>query len=452
MEHTILVVDDAKDTQLLLDFDLTKAGYKVLCCDSGEEALLRIESSDIDLILLDMYMPGLSGLQTLEKIKAEERHLNTSIIMLSASNDEDEVVSALELGAADYVVKPYIAKILLARIRTAIKLKEKTEQLEYLAKTDFLTGIHNRGSFFDLSTHAINLSNRAGQPLVIAMLDIDHFKRVNDNYGHDAGDKVLVEFVACLTENFREYDILGRVGGEEFGVCLPNTTIEDAYSVCERLREQVERLIVLAGDNNEQRVKTTVSIGLAAAQGDFLSIDHLLKQADNALYYAKEHGRNRVIDSAILSETSDIKSIHQNDYLPAQLTKINTTDESKRGLEQKMVNIEGIDHSVGLNNVLGDEDLFKEILVMFYQDHSQDASKLKQAIDSEDMKSIKHIAHTLKGVSCSVGAMELFEKAKQLDSVVTDNKIDLFQSALTDLIPIFDCVMSSIKNNLTIDE
>ena len=176
-EYKILVVDDAKDTQILLDFDLSELGYCVICCDGGKDAIELLNTHPIDLILLDMYMPGLSGLATLKQVKANDLTKNIPIIMLSASTDEDEVVAALEFGADDYVIKPYVAKVLLARIKTAIRLQEKTAQLEYLAKTDFLTGINNRGSFFELSRHAISLANRTEQPLVVAMFDIDFLKQ-----------------------------------------------------------------------------------------------------------------------------------------------------------------------------------------------------------------------------------------------------------------------------------
>ena len=237
--YKILIVDDAKDTQLLLEFDLTSAEYNVECCDSGEQALLALSKQQFDLVLLDMYMPGLSGLETLKIIKSGDETHAIPVIMLSASNDEDEIVTALELGAEDYVVKPYTAKILLARIRTAIRLKEKTQQLEYVAKTDFLTNINNRGNFFELSSNALKQVNRSNQSIVIAMFDIDFFKQVNDVYGHDAGDKVLIAFAQELIKVFRGYDIIGRIGGEEFAVCLPNTCLDRAKIACDRLRQQV---------------------------------------------------------------------------------------------------------------------------------------------------------------------------------------------------------------------
>jgi len=445
-ENKILVVDDAKDTQMLLEFDLSAAGYQVICCDSGEDALAQLEAISVDLILLDMYMPGLSGLETLVKIKEHTISAQTPVIMLSASTDEDEVVAALELGAGDYVIKPYVAKVLLARIRTAIRLKEKTAQLEYLAKTDFLTSLNNRGSFFELGTNAISLASRAGQPLVVAMFDIDFFKQVNDNFGHDAGDQVLRTFSKIMTEVFRDYDIVGRIGGEEFAVCLPNTSSGDAYIACERLRQQIEQSHISITDeqNIANDINITVSVGLVLAESDSLTIDELLKQADSALYFAKENGRNQVVDvkTIVISEeeTNPIESgfIATDNGLPEET---NNTDE---------VNYDGIDFAVGVNNVLGDQALFKEILVMFYQDHHLDGQKLESAIQEQDIGAAKHLAHTLKGVACSVGAMDLFEATKALDIAINNNKQSEFDSLFSLLSPEISRVMAGIELHLDV--
>jgi len=444
--YKILVVDDAKDTQMLLDFDLSAAGYQVICCDSGEEALTLLTTEKIALILLDMYMPGLSGLETLMKIKEDVLTTEIPVIMLSASTDEDEVVAALELGAGDYVIKPYVAKVLLARMRTAIRLKEKTAQLEYLAKTDFLTGINNRGSFFDLSSNAIGLANRAGHPLIVAMLDIDFFKQVNDNYGHDAGDQVLRAFSQGMVSVFRGYDIIGRVGGEEFAVCLPNTNRSDANIACERMRSFIEKnsVQIISDDDVELDINITVSIGLVLAENKFLSIDELLKQADRALYYAKEHGRNQVVDASIM--TSSI--IEEDDDMVVNLIKADK--ENLLEEDQKMANYDGIEFDVGVNNVLGDKELFKEILVMFYQDHHLDGEKLQSAIDSKDIDSVKHLAHTLKGVACSVGAMDLFEVTKALDTAINDNKQDDIDDLFSQLSPELNRVMKGISLQLDV--
>jgi len=445
-DYRILVVDDAKDTQMLLDFDLSAAGYQVTCCDSGDEALVLLKTKEIALILLDMYMPGLSGLETLVRIKAEILTAEIPVIMLSASTDEDEVVAALELGAGDYVIKPYVAKVLLARMRTAIRLKEKTAQLEYLAKTDFLTGINNRGSFFELSSNAIGLANRAGQPLAVAMLDIDFFKQVNDDYGHDAGDQVLREFSLGMVGVFRGYDIIGRVGGEEFAVCLPNTNITDANIACERMRSYIEKSIVriISDDDVELDINITVSIGLVLAQNELLTIDELLKQADRALYYAKEHGRNQVVDASIIASLT----VEGDDSLVVDLIK--TDKDNLLEENQNMDNYDGIEFDVGVNNVLGDKALFKEILVMFYQDHHLDGEKLQTAIESKDIDSAKHLAHTLKGVSCSVGAMDLFEATKALDIAINDNNHDDIDGLFSQLSPELSRVMEGIALHLDV--
>ena len=448
-EYKILVVDDAKDTQMLLDFDLSAAGYLVTCCDGGEDAIALMETEDVDLILLDMYMPGLSGLETLLKVKAEDLTSDIPVIMLSASTDEDEVVAALESGAGDYVIKPYVAKVLLARIRTAIRLKEKTSQLEYLAKTDFLTGINNRGSFFELSTNALSLSNRTDQSFVVVMFDIDFFKPINDNYGHDAGDQVLREFSKGLTDVFRGYDIIGRVGGEEFAACLPNTTMENASVACERFRSYVEKLSVgvITDKNTHVDINITVSIGLVLAGNDSLTIDELLKKADSALYYAKEHGRNQIVDADLINNTEETFT---NNDKPMHTESMDNEKPIEEGLI--VTSFDGIEFDVGVSNVLGDEELFKEILIMFYQDHHLDGEKLGTALQEQDMDAVKHIAHTLKGVACSVGAMDLFEVTKSLDIAVNENKADDLQGLFLALTPELNRVMKGIKADLNVSE
>jgi diguanylate cyclase (GGDEF)-like protein len=448
-EFRILVVDDAKVTQMLLEVDLKAAGYQVTCCGSGEDALVLLEKKEINLILLDMYMPGLSGLETLAKIKVQAISAEIPIIMLSASTEEDKVVAALELGAGDYVTKPYVAKVLLARIRTAIRLQEKTAQLEFLAKTDFLTGINNRGSFFELSNNAINLATRAGQPLVVAMLDIDFFKQVNDNYGHDTGDQVLRVFSQGLIKVFRDYDIIGRVGGEEFAVFLPNTNRKNAGIACERFRNYIEKLSVrIYCDNNvETDINITVSIGLVLAEDYLLpvNIEELLTKADRALYYAKEHGRNQVVDAKIMTTADEIDKI--------DVSIMNTGDIDKSNSLQEgiiMTNYDGIDFDVGVGNVLGDEALFKEILVMFYQDHHLDGGKLQNAIQGNDIDTVKHLAHTLKGVACSVGAMDLFEVTKALDIAVSNDKQGDFDRFFSPLAAEINRVMNGIELHLDV--
>jgi len=433
-QYNILAVDDAKDTLMLLSFDLAEEGYQVFTAESGELALDVLAEQEIDMILLDMYMPGISGLAMLQKLKADPAFINIPIIMLSASDDEDQIVAALEFGADDYVTKPYIPKVLLARIRTSLRLLDKTLQLESLANTDFLTGLNNRGCFDDLANKAVSLARRNSLPLVMAMFDIDFFKGVNDNHGHEVGDRVLVKFASVIDECFRDYDVKGRIGGEEFAVCMPNTSSENAVVACERFRVMVENKSIELHDTNDESISITVSIGLSLGQGEDINFEDLLKKSDLGLYQAKENGRNQIK----LYEESPSMTINN----PSEF--LNTPPEEGK--------YPGIDYQVGVANVLGDDDLFTEILVMFYEDHSQDNNKIQQAINSKDQAACKHLVHTLKGVACSVGAMQLFEYTKALDAVINsddeENYQQFFEPVSLELIKVFTGIESQLADQL----
>jgi diguanylate cyclase (GGDEF)-like protein len=427
--YKILAVDDAKDTLMLLDFDLAEEGYQVFTAESGEIAFEVLEKQAIDLILLDMYMPGISGLAMLQKLKSHSSFMSIPVIMLSASDDEDQIVAALEFGADDYVTKPYIPKVLLARIRTSLRLLEKTLELESLANTDFLTGINNRGSFEDLANRAISQAKRTNSPLAMAMFDIDFFKAVNDNYGHDAGDKVLIDFASVMCDCFRDYDIIGRVGGEEFSVFMPDTSADDAFIACERFRLAIEGNRIKLDGTNDEVISVTVSIGLSLGQGSELNLEELFKKSDISLYQAKHNGRNQVK----LYEEATIETVEE----------IDEPSEDK---------YPGIDFQVGVGNVLGDEELFDEILVMFYEDHSKDSEKIQQAISSEDQAACKHLVHTLKGVSCSVGAMQLFELTKALDIAINlEDKVNyqrLYEPVATEILKVLSGIEVKLQAKL----
>jgi len=435
--YKILAVDDAKDTLMLLDFDLAEEGYQVFTAKSGELAMDVLEELAIDLILLDMYMPGISGLDMLQKLKSHSVFMNIPVIMLSASDNEDQIVAALEFGADDYVTKPYIPKVLLARIRTSLRLLEKTLELESLAKTDFLTGINNRGSFEDLANRAISQAKRTNSPLVMAMFDIDFFKAVNDNHGHDSGDKVLINFANIMCDCFRDYDIIGRVGGEEFAVFMPDTTAENAFIACERFRRMIEGNEIKLDNAIDEIISVTVSIGLSLGQGSELNLEELFKKSDISLYQAKNNGRNQI--KLYEEAVSEVVSEAIDDHI----------EEKQDSSEDKYP---GIDFQIGVGNVLGDEDLFDEILVMFYEDHSKDSEKIQLAINSEDQATCKHLVHTLKGVSCSVGAMKLFELTKALDIAINleekTNYQRLYEPVATEILKVLGGIEAILKDKL----
>jgi len=461
--YNILAVDDAKDVLMLLEFDLSCEGYKVLTATSGEEAIDIIDSTEqVDLVLLDLYMPGISGLETLLKIKSDAVHENLPVIVLSASDDENEIVSALEAGANDYVTKPYIAKVLLARIQTSIRLLENTKQLTEFAQIDFLTNINNRRNFVELSNAAISQSQRSEQELAIVMLDIDHFKQVNDNYGHETGDIALIELARILKTCFRDYDIVGRVGGEEFAVCMPNVDIEDAFNACERFRKAIEQQripfssINNNSDDDKDFLSITVTIGVANGVARSLDFDSLMRQADERLYQGKNSGRNITIIDA--DAMANVGIAENNSKIQDELAENESADSNNyQGIDQKseqekcasdQTDIPGIDYEIGVSNVLGDHSLFEEILVLFYQDHNDDAMQLQHAISSDDESKLKHVAHTLKGVACSVGAMKLFGFTKALDHAINLNQKDKYQELFEYVSNELKLIMPAIKLQL----
>lgn len=297
-KEKVLIVDDAKFSVRVLGFDLEQAGYDYIVAYDGPEALEALKENQVDMILLDVYMPTMSGLEVLAEIKKNPETSSIPVIMLSASESENEIVSALDLGADDYVTKPYISRVLLARLRTSLRLKEKTAELERLATTDFLTGLTNRRLFKQQTCAQIDKNKRDGEMLSVAMIDVDHFKRVNDQYGHDVGDLVLVKLAEVLKKHFRSYDVVARLGGEEFAILMPDTSFKKAYTALERLRRKIEK-IEIETSKSKQTFNITVSIGLTHTHSGNKSYDELLKVADQCLYQAKNNGRNQTVSSEL---------------------------------------------------------------------------------------------------------------------------------------------------------
>ncbi|GHE90449.1 diguanylate cyclase [Thalassotalea profundi] len=436
---TILVIDDAKDTLMLLEFDLIQAGYKVIAANGGAQALEILNKQAVDLVLLDLHMPNVSGTEVLTHITRTE--FSPPVIMLSSSADENDVVKMLDIGAEDYVTKPYIAKVLLARIRNALRLKEKTQKLESLLRTDSLTHVNNRVGYEELANKAISHAKRNKHQTAVAMLDIDHFKKVNDTYGHEAGDRVLVEFADLLTSCFRDYDVVGRIGGEEFAVCMPNISITHAFDACERFRKSLSELVITLDDKSNTEITITVSIGLTVSKESEFSLDDLMRDSDKLMYQAKSAGRNRTITESN-SPSSEKAGVTKS-------TKEHQKMEYRQLNNDVEVKYPGIDIDIGINNVLGDESLFEEILVMFYQDHGQDKAKIAQAISDNDILTLKSLTHTLKGVSCSIGAMELFNHTKALDLATNEQNNQEFEYLYKPVALALDKVLTGLEAKLS---
>ena len=298
--NKILVVDDVEDNITLLEFDLGDDGFEIDTAHNGRECLDKVESDPPDLILLDMMMPVMGGLEALRALKANPSTEDIPVLMLSASDQESSIISALDLGAHDYLSKPIIYEVLSARIRSALRLRDSQKELEVanaklkeMAYTDPLTQAYNRRHFYELCHNELNRAYRTEKPLVVIMMDIDHFKKINDNYGHPAGDYVLQSVAKLCMGALRDYDIFGRFGGEEFIVCCPDCDQPTATAIAERLRSDIDSYQFQWQDKD---ISATASFGLAMTEaGNPKSIDQLINDADKRLYQAKATGRNRVV-------------------------------------------------------------------------------------------------------------------------------------------------------------
>lgn len=285
----ILVVDDIPANVQILSIHLTDEKYEVLEANSGTVALEILRSESVDLILLDVMMPEMTGLDVLAEMKKDPQLENIPVILVTANADDSNVAEGLDMGAFDYIIKPYSLVVLLARVRAALREKERQDLLERWATTDPLTGLLNRRHFFELADRELHRADRTQSPISFIMLDIDNFKQVNDLHGHLVGDNTLVTLATLLVSQLRKVDFCCRFGGEEFVLCLPDTPKSGALEVAERIREALEPIKI---PTNDGILQITISLGVAESESD-QKVEDILRRADRALYQAKENGRNQ---------------------------------------------------------------------------------------------------------------------------------------------------------------
>ena len=294
----ILVVDDVtKNLQLVMEI-LEQIGYETTFATGGKKTLERLETVKPDLILLDLMMPDMGGLEVCEILKADLRYQKIPVIFLTASNEQESLIQAFEKGAVDYVTKPFRSAELLARVRTHLELKqardelhEAYEALERLILLDPLTGVANRRAIDEFAKEEYDRAQRYKTCFSVLMIDLDYFKKVNDTYGHYIGDECLKIVAEKLDNSLRTVDQFGRFGGEEFVAILPETSLTEAIKVAERLRIEVDQLVPAIKDFSSS---LSVSIGVSAFQEKDQAVMDIFKRADQALYEAKEMGRNLV--------------------------------------------------------------------------------------------------------------------------------------------------------------
>jgi two-component system, cell cycle response regulator len=298
-KFTVAIVDDDRAIRRLLRLFLQRAGFATFECETGNEARERLTADDWDLAILDRRLPDMDGVELCREIKSHAELRARYIIMLTGEAGQEDKVEGLELGADDYITKPFQYPELLARIRAGKRivdlqkeLMESNKRLELLSITDGLTKLHNHRYFQDELARAFENSQRYERPLSLAMIDIDFFKKVNDTYGHAAGDDVLKRVASLYRDSVRSTDLVARYGGEEFAVMMPETELADAITFAEKIRALIESTPI---ETQAGTLNVSVSIGVASVPLSRIhSSKELIVAADKALYRAKRSGRNQV--------------------------------------------------------------------------------------------------------------------------------------------------------------
>lgn len=295
----ILIAEDDPISRRILEANLLEWGYEVVVASDGGEAWEIIQQPESpNLIISDWMMPRMDGLALCREIRNMEKSEYIYFIILTAKGEKKDIIKGLEAGADDFLTKPFNQQELKYRTRIGERIINLESRIMELANTDPLTGLLNRRAFMERMEQEISRAQREKKPLSLILADIDHFKRVNDTYGHQVGDLVLQQFTNQLTTSARPYDFLGRYGGEEFLVCLPGADGVQAASVAERMRGQIEDMEIMLPDDS-RLIRVTASFGRASysiESGE--DIDLLIKRADDALYLAKNKGRNCVCNSS----------------------------------------------------------------------------------------------------------------------------------------------------------
>lgn len=293
MNKKIMIVDDSRLNLRLLQDILEDEGFEVHPVNQSSDALQEVQNFRPDIILLDIVMPNIDGFEICKLLKEDARFADIPIIMITAKVEASDVKKALELGAFDYIRKPVDEVEVIARIHSAIKYKEIQDKLKEMATKDGLTGIYNHSLLLELFEKEAARCERLGRDTSFVMIDIDFFKRVNDTYGHQTGDIVLRELASILQNNIRSSDIVGRYGGEEFGIVISEISQNELNEICERIRAKVEVNNFYMG---QEAIHISVSIGICTREaGTKLSISDIVKKADEALYLAKKKGKNRIV-------------------------------------------------------------------------------------------------------------------------------------------------------------
>lgn len=291
-----LLIDDSPDVHRLLAMRLRSEGIDVVSASSGSEGLAMAQKSPPSVVLLDIDMPGMDGFEVLRALKDNDTTQHIPVIMLSGMHSSHDKVTAFDLGAADFITKPFDVTELRVRVRSALRVSQLLQMLSQRAQIDGLTGLYNRAHFDTRWEEQVAACARHGRPVSLAMFDLDHFKSVNDTYGHPAGDSAIQGLAKLLVRECRQTDIACRYGGEEFVLILPETGPTDAEALCERIRLALQDI---TWPKHPER-KITCSVGIVGSEGTCATpAESWIEAADRNLYRAKKDGRNQIVTTTI---------------------------------------------------------------------------------------------------------------------------------------------------------
>ncbi|MEA3370574.1 MAG: diguanylate cyclase [Campylobacterota bacterium] len=291
-KHKVLVVDDSMVFRKQMEGFLKNLFYKVYTVAHGEEAIGMLETHpDISLMITDYNMPVMNGLDLVYEVRKERSKDDLCIIAISSNAEEDINALFLKHGANDYINKPFSKEEFSCRVNNSIEALENIQTVTNHANRDFLTGLYNRRYFFHTMDEYIHEDENLGEKFAVGMLDIDNFKKINDTYGHETGDRVIIHLANILMSSTNYRDIVSRFGGEEFCVVLKNINRFSAVEIFDRLREEVATSVVFS--DNKEPINFTISIGVSLYSED--NLEETINQADMMLYKAKNSGKNRVL-------------------------------------------------------------------------------------------------------------------------------------------------------------
>lgn len=301
----VLLIDDSQFVHRLLDARLRSESISLIGAFDGMKGLVRAVADRPELILLDLDMPVMDGFETLRALKEDPRTKDIPVIVLSGTQSSHDKVAAFDLGAVDFVSKPFELTELRARVRSSLKMFALMQMLAQKAQIDGLSGLYNRSYFDDRFQEEYDRAIRHGNPLSMAMIDLDKFKQINDTYGHPAGDRVIAGVAKVILHECRSVDIACRYGGEEFVLIMPETSPEQAFLLCDRIRQRCEA--VAWADHPGRPVTLSVGInGIVSGASESVLPAAIIESADRNLYQAKQTGRNRVIATDTLGEQVEI--------------------------------------------------------------------------------------------------------------------------------------------------